>query len=120
MSNTIVVVDDCELLKWSLMKVLPHYADIIQYYDNISDAQEAAAKLEDSGVYIYIIDLEVASLSGIETLMCTMPQNRCHVILLTSVLSEYSEADIKKRGVLKIFTKPFNVSELANLILKLV
>ncbi len=119
MNNIIVVIDDCELLKWSLMKILPHYADTIQYYDNLLDALQALNQAKDTR-YILIVDLEIATLSGINTLIKKLAVDRYNLILLTSMLSAYNEQDIHCQGVVKIFTKPFNINELTDLILTLI
>lgn len=112
----IIVIDDCELIKLSLSKILPDSAGSVKYYDNLPDALKALKLDKGTEKYFFVADLELVGPNGVDELIRLTPDNRSHLVLLTSMPYAYVEKEAKRPGVLKLFTKPFNLIELSDII----
>lgn len=119
MNSDIVIVDECELIKISLMKMLNRYEGRIWFYYKLTDALKALKADKKQKRYIFILDLEVVTYNGIKQLISTLPKDYCKIILLTSMPIPYVEKTVNKECISKIFTKPFNVKELSEVVLQL-
>ncbi len=119
MASSIVIIDDCELIKLSLLKILPHYANSVEFYDNLSAALKVLRAVKEQKRYIFIVDLELVTHNGIQELIGIMPQGCYDIILLTSMPLAHVENEKDEKGVVKIFSKPFNVQELTETIIHL-
>ena len=119
MRRNIVIIDDCELIKLSLLKTLPDYAHAFQFYDNLSDALKELKGGQSPQKYIFILDLEIVTHNGILEITGTMAKDCCDIIVLTSMPLAHVEKEIVGMNIVKIFTKPFNVKELTEAILLL-
>ncbi len=119
MTSSIVIIDDCELIKFSLLKILPDYSGSIQFYYNFSDALKELKIVRERKKYIFILDLELVTHNGISELISIMPQGCCDIILLTSMPIAHVEKEMYDKRIVKIFTKPFNVKELTQTIIDL-
>ncbi len=116
MEGLINIIDDCELIWLSLSKILPDYRDSFRFYNDIKEALKMMDAMKDVKNQLIIVDMELASVDGIQKLMSMMPHHDYHIILLTSLPLSFIEKQISKLDITRIFTKPFNISELANLI----
>ncbi len=119
MRRNIVIIDDCELIKLSLLKTLPDYAPAFQFYDNLSAALKELKGAQSPQKYIFILDLEIVTHNGIREIMETMAKDCCDIIVLTSMPLAHVEKETGGMNIVKIFTKPFNVKELTETILHL-
>jgi DNA-binding NtrC family response regulator len=119
MTSSIVIIDDCELIKFSLLKILPDYSGAIRFYCNLSDALKELKIVREREKYIFILDLELVTHNGISELIGIMPQGYCDIILLTSMPLAHVEKEMDDKRIVKIFTKPFNVQELTETIIDL-
>ncbi|MGC8579726.1 MAG: hypothetical protein ACP5JP_07070 [bacterium] len=119
MKTYIVIIDECELIKISLIKMLPEYANLIMFYDNLEDALKALGDIKELRRYIFIVDLEVTANEGVKELTKRVPQKYYSIIILTSMPVDYVENILHEEGIARIFVKPFNVKELCETITKL-
>ena len=119
MRRNIVIIDDCELIKLSLLKTLPDYAPAFQFYDNLSAALKELKEGKSQQQYIFILDLEIVTHNGIREITETMAKDCCDIIVLTSMPLAHVEKETGGMNIVKIFTKPFNVRELTEAILHL-
>ncbi|MCL4467343.1 MAG: hypothetical protein M1591_00220 [Deltaproteobacteria bacterium] len=119
MRRNIVIIDDCELIKLSLLKTLPDYAPAFQFYDNLSAALKELKEVKSQQKYIFILDLEIVTHNGIREITETMAKDCCDIIVLTSMPLAHVEKETGGMNIVKIFTKPFNVRELTEAILHL-
>lgn len=117
--NYIIIVDECELIKVSLVKMLPEYADFILFFNNLKDALDTLSNIKELKRYIFIVDLEVATNDGVKELIKGLPNNYISIILLTSMPVDYVKNIIHEKEIAKIFVKPFNVKQLCETILML-
>jgi DNA-binding NtrC family response regulator len=113
MNTDIVIVDECELIKVSLEKVLKGYRGNIWFYYTLEDALNAFKVSKKQKSYIFLLDLEVVTYNGLQQLMSVIPKDQCKIILLTSMPITYVEKAINRECISGIFAKPFNVKELA-------
>ena len=119
MRRNIVIIDDCELIKLSLLKTLPDYAPAFQFYDNLSAALKELKGGQSTQKYIFILDLEIVTHDGIREITGTIAKDCCDIIVLTSMPLAHVEKETGGMNIVKIFTKPFNVRELTEAILLL-
>lgn len=119
MTSSIIIIDDCELIKVSLLKILPDYSGSIQYYNNLLDVLKELKKVNELKKHIFIPDLELVTCNGVRELTRTMPQNYYDIILLTSMPLSHTEKEVDGIKIAKIFTKPFNFRELSETIVNL-
>lgn len=119
MKRNIVIIDDCELIKLSLLKTLPDYAPAFQFYDNLPAALKDVKGTQGQQKYIFILDLEIVTHDGIREITETIPKDCCDIIVLTSMPLPHVEKETGGMDIVKIFTKPFNVRELTEAILLL-
>ena len=119
MRRNIVIIDDCELIKLSLLKTLPDYAPAFQFYDNLSAALKELRQAQSKQKYIFVLDLEIVTQDGIREITGILPRDYCDIIVLTSMPLAHVEIETGGVTVGKIFTKPFNVRELTEEILRL-
>jgi FixJ family two-component response regulator len=114
----VIVVDDCELIKMSLSKILPHSEDTVQFYDNLSDVLQMLKQIKGMERLFFVVDLELVGPNGVDELISLMPKDHSHLVLLTSLPYTYVEKEAKRPEILKLFTKPFNLNELADIIIQ--
>ena len=119
MRRNIVIIDDCELIKLSLLKTLPDYASAFQFYDNLSAALKELRQAQSKQKYIFVLDLEIVTQDGIREITGILPKDCCDIIVLTSMPLAHVEKETGVMTIGKIFTKPFNVRELTEEILRL-
>ncbi len=68
MTSSIIIIDDCELIKVSLLKILPDYSGSIQYYNNLLDVLKELKKVNELKKHIFIPDLELVTCNGVREL----------------------------------------------------
>ncbi|MCL4479429.1 MAG: hypothetical protein M1381_10075 [Deltaproteobacteria bacterium] len=110
--NIAIVIDDCELLKISLSKVLSCYMDEFYFYTNVSDALNKLKHVRGNDQYLFLVDLETVTSEGMDAIIRAMPKPFSEIILLTSLPPTYVSKDASKPEVLRLFTKPFIMNEL--------
>ena len=108
---TILVVDDEELIRWSLREGLK--AD---GYDILEAAtgQEALEQFKQ-GVDLVLLDYRLPDIDGLSVLRELKKQDPdVLVILLTSLVSVETAVEAMKLGAFHFANKPFNVDEVAS------
>ncbi len=119
MKKDIVIIDDCELINLSFMKLLPDSSSPVRSYASLQDALKNLQGAAKRRPCIFILDLEVVTPEGVRKLMSTAAPDTYDVILMTSLPLSHVEKEIGTMKVAKIFTKPFNIRELTDLVITL-
>jgi CheY-like chemotaxis protein len=115
MQRTIMVVDDDDLVRKTMDKVLGKsgYAVILA-----GSGKEALEKLSQKDVKVFILDLMMPGMDGIE--LCRAIKKKigaeCMVYALTGHVSDYDVDECRRAGFDDYFAKPFKL----NLILKMI
>ena len=101
----ILVVDDEELIRWSLQKALKEMDVSV---DLAGNGEEALRMLKTSNYDLIITDLKMPGLDGIELLAKIKEEGkRPIVILLSAYLSDNAIKQAAEYGVFKCVNKPF-------------
>ncbi len=116
MKRDIVIIDDCELVNLSCMKLLSGYSSSVRSYASLQDALKDLKTAQEPRPCIFILDLEVVTPEGVRELVATGAQDADDVILMTSLPLVYAEKEIGAMRIVRIFTKPFNIRELTDLV----
>ncbi len=112
---TILVVDDEQLIRWSLVERLSQ--DGFRTLE-AETGQEAIARLED-GVDLVLLDYRLPDIDGLEVLKQIRRKDQDMLVILLTAFSNVATAvEIMKAGAFHYATKPFNVDEIALLVEK--
>src|SRR5262245_59773610 len=112
-SATILIVDDEDLIRWSLRERLRQDG-----YD-IREAGTGQAALDEfrSGVDLVLLDYRLPDIDGLSVLReLKKADPDVLVILLTSFVSVETAVDAMKLGAFHFANKPFNLDEVAALV----
>lgn len=109
----ILVIDDesdiCEIIKEELEMVSRDLE-----CDIVFSGQDAIQKLQEKKYHIVLTDIKIPDISGLEIIQYAKKELREKpVFIVMTGYSTYSKEDIKKIGVLNLFQKP---NELSNII----
>jgi len=115
MTPTILVVDDEQLIRWSLNERLSHEG----YKVVEADTAKAAIERHAEGVDLVILDYKLPDGDGISVLKAIKDADpETLVILLTAHSSVDMAVDAMKHGAYHYANKPFNLDEIALLVEK--
>src|SRR5436190_3514879 len=115
MTPTILVVDDEQLIRWSLNERLSHEG----YKIVEADTAKAAVERHAEGVDLVILDYKLPDGDGISVLKAIKDaDSETLVILLTAHSSVDMAVDAMKHGAYHYANKPFNLDEIALLVEK--
>src|SRR5580765_3656548 len=115
MTPTILVVDDEQLIRWSLNERLSHEG----YRVVEADTAKAAIERHAEGVDLVILDYKLPDGDGISVLKAIKDADpETLVILLTAHSSVDMAVDAMKHGAYHYANKPFNLDEIALLVEK--
>lgn len=116
----ILIVDDEETLTFSLYQAFikaPYDCEVV----TASSAEEALEKLEDGYFDLVITDIAMPGIDGLELLSIIksrFPDTK--VIIITAYGTDEREERAYKIGAEKYIEKPFDISELRNLVFKII
>ena len=109
--STILVVDDEELIRWSISEHLRGRGqDVIEAADGV----EALEKVESHAPDLIITDLKMPRMGGLELLQHLRDQNRgMPVIVITAHGAVESAVEATRMGARAYLSKPFDLREVA-------
>jgi CheY-like chemotaxis protein len=113
-SPTILVVDDEDLIRWSMRQVLTRvgYRVVVA-----ASGDEARARCEESPPDLVLLDLKLPDTDGLKLLPTLRPAERpIPVIIMTAYGSRDLEIQARKLGAQHVVAKPFDPDDLCQLI----
>jgi DNA-binding NtrC family response regulator len=114
-SPTILVVDDEQLIRWSLVSRLSEEGYRVLEAESGADALKRVTE----GVDLVLLDVGLPDADGLEVLKDIKSADPdCLVILLTGNTSVDTAVEAMKHGAYHYATKPFNLDEIAILVEK--
>ncbi len=117
MHNTILVVDDDEIIRNLLMHALSEHGFHVLTANSGYEALEFFKK-NTSGCDLVVIDQSMPGMSGLEVceeVISTMPSQK--IIMTTGdYVSEEEIAEMKGKGINHVIRKPFNIIGLISLL----
>lgn len=117
MSRKVLIVDDDQIMLRALEKKLAKYKETFSMLMG-KDGFEAVQKLKENFISLVILDLKMPRMDGI-SLLAHIKDNYPDIPVI--IISGYRTADLftlaKKKGVIAYISKPFQVDDLAKVIL---
>jgi two-component system nitrogen regulation response regulator GlnG len=116
--DEILIIDDNKYFRFSLSEVVQEYGFKPL---TASDCEEGRKLLNSSKPRLIILDKKLPDGDGIEMLKEIKQMNGYKdipVIMLTAYSSNYISGDAFKYGSYAVFSKPFNITEIAETIKK--
>lgn len=116
----ILIVDDEETLTFSLYQAFikaPYDCEVV----TASSGEDALEKLEDDHFSLVITDIAMPGIDGLELLSIIKsraPETK--VVIITAYGTDEREERAYKIGADKYIEKPFDISELRNLVFKMI
>ena len=116
MTETILVVDDEKLIRWSLQKNLSRAGyEVLEAEDGI----QALEVIAEDGADLVLLDIRMPGKDGIEVLKHVVEHHpEIPVILMTAYSSVEGAVDAMKRGAFNYLVKPFKQDEMLVLVRK--
>jgi DNA-binding NtrC family response regulator len=117
LKGRILVVDDepivCERLKPALEK-------IGFYVETYTESQQAIDRLAEEKFDIVVTDIKMKGPDGLQILHFVKQQSPAtHVVIITGFATVESAREAMKSGAVDFIAKPFKISQLRDLILKI-
>jgi YesN/AraC family two-component response regulator len=116
----ILIVDDEETLTFSLYQAFikaPYDCEVV----TASSAEDALDKLEDGFFDLIITDIAMPGMDGLELLSIIKSRTpETKVIIITAYGTDEREDRAYKIGADRYIEKPFDISELRNLVFKMI
>jgi YesN/AraC family two-component response regulator len=116
----ILIVDDEETLTFSLYQAFiksPYDCEVI----TASSGEEALEKLENEKFDLIITDIAMPGIDGLELLSIIKSKSpETKVIIITAYGTDEREEKAYEIGADKYIEKPFDISELRNLVFKII
>jgi len=116
----ILIVDDEETLTFSLYQAFikaPYDCEVV----TASSAEDALDKLEDGFFDLIITDIAMPGMDGLELLSIVKSRTpETKVIIITAYGTDEREDRAYKIGADRYIEKPFDISELRNLVFKMI
>jgi YesN/AraC family two-component response regulator len=116
----ILIVDDEETLTFSLYQAFikaPYDCEVV----TASSAEDALEKLEDGFFDLIITDIAMPGMDGLELLSIIKSRTpETKVIIITAYGTDEREDRAYKIGADRYIEKPFDISELRNLVFKMI
>lgn len=116
----ILIVDDEETLTFSLYQAFikaPYDCEVV----TASSGEEALEKFDDSYFDLVITDIAMPGIDGLELLSIIKSRSpETRVIIITAYGTDEREERAYKIGADKYIEKPFDISELRNLVFKMI
>jgi len=116
-SKNVLIVDDEEDLTWSIAKHLSKDKERYDLYA-VNSGADALLKLQETDIDLVVTDIRMPEISGLDLLMKVRefyPQTK--VIIMTAYGSSEIQEEANKRGCFKYIEKPFEISQLRQMIL---
>ena len=116
----ILIVDDEETLTFSLYQAFikaPYDCEVV----TASSGEEAIEKLESGNFDLVITDIAMPGIDGLELLSIIKSKTpETKVVIITAYGTDEREEKAYKIGADKYIEKPFDISELRNLVFKII
>jgi YesN/AraC family two-component response regulator len=116
----ILIVDDEETLTFSLYQAFikaPYDCEVV----TASSGEDALEKLEDGFYDLVITDIAMPGIDGLELLSIIKSRTpETKVVMITAYGTDEREDRAYKIGADKYIEKPFDISELRNLVFKMI
>lgn len=115
MSARILIVDDEDLIRWSLSESLKDQYEIL----TAKSGEEALKKYSEEGPDLVLMDIKMPGIDGIETLKRIKQQDEyAQVIMITAFADLNTAISAMKSGAVDYIMKPFNIEEVKVIIEK--
>ncbi len=109
-----LIVDDEELIRWSLQNVLKNEGFSV---DTASDGNEALDMIRKSDYDIVITDFKMPGLNGLELLGKMKEEGKkSKIILISAYLSYNTIKEAKECGAFHCVNKPFGIDEFLDIV----
>jgi YesN/AraC family two-component response regulator len=116
----ILIVDDEETITFSLYQAFikaPYDCEVV----TASSGEDALEKLEDGFFDLVITDIAMPGIDGLELLSIIKSRvPKTKVVIITAYGTDEREERAYKIGADKYIEKPFDISELRNLVFKMI
>lgn len=116
----ILIVDDEETLTFSLYQAFikaPYDCEVV----TASSGEEALERFDDGKFDLVITDIAMPGIDGLELLSIIKSRSpETRVIIITAYGTDEREERAYKIGADKYIEKPFDISELRNLVFKMI
>ena len=116
----ILIVDDEETLTFSLYQAFikaPYDCEVV----TASSAEDALEKLESASFDLVITDIAMPGMDGLELLSIIKSRTpETKVVIITAYGTDEREERAYKIGAERYIEKPFDISELRNLVFKMI
>ncbi len=113
-SGKILVVDDEDLLRWSLTRFLE--SEGFEAYE-AEGGHKALEILESNPIAVLITDLMMPEMSGIELIRIAVDKTPdLFVLVITAADSSQMVTSAQDAGAIKIFSKPLSFSDIVGTI----
>lgn len=110
---SILIVEDEQLIRWSLKQRLEQAGYTVIVAENGSQALD----LFHGGCALVLLDLKLPDADGLELLRRFKEERPgCKVILMTAYGSPEVETEAERQGVFEVVDKPFNLEHLTQLV----
>ena len=110
---SILIVEDEQLIRWSLKQRLEQAGYTVIVAENGSQAVD----LFHDGCELVLLDLKLPDADGLELLRHFKEERPgCKVILMTAYGSPEVETEAERQGVFEVIDKPFNLEDLTHLV----
>jgi CheY-like chemotaxis protein len=108
----VLVVDDDPTIRLLLSKFLETQNCEVE---TAADGEEALALLNAEHVDVIMVDLQMPGMTGIEFAAVVRQQHPdiLPIALITGVAHTLGEDDLERAGISRLFTKPFDLDDIA-------
>jgi len=118
MPKKVLVVDDEETLTWGMAKSLSKDSN---YYELLiaNNGKKALEIIEKENIDLVITDIRMPDFNGLDLLAAIKKRSpKTKVIIMTAYGSDDVQKEASKRGSFKYIEKPFEISDIRDLIFK--
>lgn len=107
----ILVVDDDPAIR----SLLSTFLEQLGYLVETVESGEAALELFNAETFdVILVDLQLQGMTGLEVASVIRSQDvNIPIALITGVAHILGEYDLEKAGIVKLFTKPFDLDDIA-------
>ncbi|MDY6843425.1 MAG: response regulator [Thermodesulfobacteriota bacterium] len=112
--NSILVVDDEKLIRWSLTKALEEDGWNVV---SAESGEEALEKARQIPFHVVITDLRLPGMDGIDLLSELKKINPdCHILVISAYGTPQLAAEAKRRGAFDLIDKPLKMNTMKKMV----
>ncbi|MFH1958009.1 MAG: response regulator [bacterium] len=116
MNEKILVIDDEEVIRSCVQKILTKYGYLVKA---TGDCRAALDVMDREDFDVVLVDLKMPEINGMEIAMKIKEKSpRAGIIIITGYMSYEIEKEIAELGIENYLVKPFGMAELAETVKK--